>query len=217
MNFLDLLFDGTTAGAREARIYGVVVGVVTNNQDPEKLGRVKVKFPWLSDEDESNWARVAVADGRRRRGFYLPARGGRRGAGRLRARRPALPLRPRRAVERQGRAARRQRRRQEQRPRHQVAQRPRHPPRRTRTARRRSRSSTRARRTASSSTPRRTRITITADKDIVLERAARGDQARRARSSNSKSSADAKVEAGAGMDLKASGAMKVKGATVDIN
>lgn len=37
---------------------GVVIGLVTNNQDPENLGRVKVKFPWLAD-DESHWARVA--------------------------------------------------------------------------------------------------------------------------------------------------------------
>jgi uncharacterized protein involved in type VI secretion and phage assembly len=43
-----------------SRIYGVVVGIVTNNNDNEKLGRVKVKFPWLSGNDESDWARVAL-------------------------------------------------------------------------------------------------------------------------------------------------------------
>lgn len=41
-------------------IYGVVVGIVTENNDTEKLGRVKVKFPWLSDDDQSDWARVAM-------------------------------------------------------------------------------------------------------------------------------------------------------------
>ena len=39
-------------------IYGVVVAQVTNNDDPEKLGRVKLKFPWLSDSYESDWARM---------------------------------------------------------------------------------------------------------------------------------------------------------------
>lgn len=40
------------------RFYGVVIGIVTNNQDPDGMGRVRVKFPWLSNEDESWWARV---------------------------------------------------------------------------------------------------------------------------------------------------------------
>lgn len=41
---------------------GVVIGVVTNNSDPERWGRVKVKFPWLGDapEIESNWCRVVA-------------------------------------------------------------------------------------------------------------------------------------------------------------
>lgn len=51
--------SGQTSG--QTRKYaGVVVGLVTNNQDPEKRGRVKVKFPWLSDDHESNWAQVAM-------------------------------------------------------------------------------------------------------------------------------------------------------------
>jgi phage protein D/phage baseplate assembly protein gpV len=37
---------------------GVVLGVVTNSDDPDSLGRVKVKFPWLGDDTESFWARV---------------------------------------------------------------------------------------------------------------------------------------------------------------
>lgn len=40
------------------RFYGVTIGIVTNNQDPQNLGRVKVRFPWLAEEDESDWARV---------------------------------------------------------------------------------------------------------------------------------------------------------------
>jgi phage protein D/phage baseplate assembly protein gpV len=38
----------------------VVVGVVTNVDDPDDLCRVKVKFPWMSDTDESTWARLAM-------------------------------------------------------------------------------------------------------------------------------------------------------------
>jgi uncharacterized protein involved in type VI secretion and phage assembly len=55
------------------RFFGVTVGVVTDNRDPDDLGRVKVKFPWLSDRDESNWARVvAPMAGKGRGAFFLP-------------------------------------------------------------------------------------------------------------------------------------------------
>jgi uncharacterized protein involved in type VI secretion and phage assembly len=53
------------------RISGVVVGIVTNNEDPDGLGRVKLKFPWLSQEDESHWARVASPMAGKDRGLYL--------------------------------------------------------------------------------------------------------------------------------------------------
>ena len=55
------------------RFHGVVVGVVTNNQDPDGMHRVKVRFPWLSGEDESHWARVAAAmAGNDRGAYFLP-------------------------------------------------------------------------------------------------------------------------------------------------
>ena len=58
---------------RGRRIEGIVLGIVTNNQDPEKVGRVKVKFPWLEDGDESYWARVATLMAGNDRGtFFLP-------------------------------------------------------------------------------------------------------------------------------------------------
>lgn len=71
MNLLDVLNDSVNAEARSGRIHGVVVGVVTNNQDSDGLGRVKVKFPWLSDTDESWWARIAVPMAGKQRGFYF--------------------------------------------------------------------------------------------------------------------------------------------------
>jgi phage protein D len=40
---------------------GLVIGLVTNIQDPESLGRVRVKFPTLGDNIEGGWARVALA------------------------------------------------------------------------------------------------------------------------------------------------------------
>jgi uncharacterized protein involved in type VI secretion and phage assembly len=55
------------------KMYGVVVGIVVNNKDPEKMGRVKVKFPWLSNDDESGWARVAtMMAGAGRGSWFLP-------------------------------------------------------------------------------------------------------------------------------------------------
>lgn len=55
------------------RFFGVVVGIVTNNKDPENMYRIKVRFPWLSQEHESNWARVATSmAGNDRGAYFLP-------------------------------------------------------------------------------------------------------------------------------------------------
>jgi uncharacterized protein involved in type VI secretion and phage assembly len=57
----------------ESKIFGVVAGIVINNKDPEKLGRVKVKIPRISGEEESNWARIVTFMGGKERGaFFLP-------------------------------------------------------------------------------------------------------------------------------------------------
>jgi uncharacterized protein involved in type VI secretion and phage assembly len=53
------------------KIHGVVVGLVTSNQDPSGLGQVKVKFPWLSMDCDSNWARVMAPMAGGGRGFYM--------------------------------------------------------------------------------------------------------------------------------------------------
>lgn len=69
MSLLDLIEEKKP----ESKLYGVVIGIVTNNSDPENLARVKVKFPWLSGEDESNWARVASPMAGNERGItFLP-------------------------------------------------------------------------------------------------------------------------------------------------
>jgi uncharacterized protein involved in type VI secretion and phage assembly len=64
-----LLSPGDTDG----RFYGVVVGVVTNNRDPDSMHRVKVRFPWLDLDHESHWARVvATMAGNDRGAYFLP-------------------------------------------------------------------------------------------------------------------------------------------------
>ncbi|WP_370573070.1 phage baseplate assembly protein V [Methanomethylovorans sp.] len=40
-------------------IYGVAIGIVTSNNDPDGRGRVKVNLPWRGEDDESYWARIA--------------------------------------------------------------------------------------------------------------------------------------------------------------
>jgi uncharacterized protein involved in type VI secretion and phage assembly len=71
MSLVDLLQgdDQQESGTIE----GVALGLVTNNQDPEALGRVKVKYPWREGSQESYWARVAVlAAGKDRGTLWLP-------------------------------------------------------------------------------------------------------------------------------------------------
>lgn len=53
------------------RFYGVVVGIVCNNQDPDNMHRIKVRFPWLNQDHESNWARVATPMAGNGRGVYF--------------------------------------------------------------------------------------------------------------------------------------------------
>jgi uncharacterized protein involved in type VI secretion and phage assembly len=54
------------------RLYGVAVGLVTNTADPAGLGRVKVTLPWMADDVETTWARVAVPMAGNGRGMYFP-------------------------------------------------------------------------------------------------------------------------------------------------
>lgn len=65
---------GLVAGGAEGSSWaGVVPAVVTDLRDPLKLGRVKLKFPWLSDNFSSTWARtVQPGAGKDRGAFVLP-------------------------------------------------------------------------------------------------------------------------------------------------
>ena len=70
------LFDQGQDAAEPGVLRGVSVGVVTNNKDPDGLGRVKVRFPWRENPDESHWARIAVPMAGKERGiWFLPEKG----------------------------------------------------------------------------------------------------------------------------------------------
>ncbi|GMT48089.1 MAG: phage tail protein [bacterium] len=70
MSIIDALGIEDQKGKKTA---GVAAGIVTNNQDPDGLGRVKIKFPWLSDDNESDWVRIATfMAGSERGSFFLP-------------------------------------------------------------------------------------------------------------------------------------------------
>jgi phage protein D len=61
---------------RQQRDWGsqLVIGIVTDNKDPDKMGRVKVKVPVLADDVETWWARVLTPSAGPSRGVYmLPA------------------------------------------------------------------------------------------------------------------------------------------------
>ena len=215
MNLIDLLVSSEERETVSARISGVVVGVVTNNQDPDGMSRVKVKFPWLSDADESFWARVAAPMAGNQRGFYfLPEvedevlvafeHGDPRFpyvVGALWNGKDAPP-----ATNDDGKNN-------------------------IRVIKSRSGHVIRlidedgkekieiidksTKNSVVFDTANNT-ITITTDKDIVLS-AAQGTIKLDAQNIDIKSSADTKIESGAGMDVKASAAMNIKGQAVNIN
>jgi uncharacterized protein involved in type VI secretion and phage assembly len=210
-----LISDPEEEMLRAGRINGVVIGIVTNNQDAEGLGRVKVRFPWLSDADESDWARVAAPMAGKERGFYfLPEvddevlvafeHGDVRFPyviGSLWNGQDAPP-----ATNDDGKNN-------------------------VRVIKSRSGHLIRLNDEDGKETVEiidkseknsiifdtaKNTITIAADKDITIS-APNGTVKIEAQKIEINSSADAKVEAGAGMDVKASGTMTIKGATVNIN
>lgn len=69
-----LALSGATRTVRgpDYRIPGLVTATVTDTKDPEKLARVKVKLPWLSDDYASDWARTAQLGGVKGGGVFGP-------------------------------------------------------------------------------------------------------------------------------------------------
>jgi phage protein D len=69
-NTLSMLLAQKTRNAKNSNL---VIGIVTNNQDPEEWGRVKVKFPTLPGNEESHWARLVSPMAGAERGFeFIP-------------------------------------------------------------------------------------------------------------------------------------------------
>ena len=215
MNLFDVMAGGDGRELLTNRMFGVVIGMVTNNQDPDGMGRVKVKFPWLSDTEESFWARVAAPMAGNGRGFYfLPEvedevlvtfeRGDVRFPFVLGALWNGKDKPPEKNDDGKNDA---------------------------RTIKSRSGHVVRlndkdgaekieiidssGKNTIVVDAVNNT-IVITSEKDITLS-APKGAIKLDAQKIEIKSSADAKVEAGAGMDLKATGQMNVKGATINLN
>lgn len=60
--------NGGTTGV----LTGLMPAIVTNAKDPDKLGRVKVKMPWLDDTFETTWARTLQQGGKDGGGLVIP-------------------------------------------------------------------------------------------------------------------------------------------------
>jgi len=42
----------------DQKVYGIFTGIVEDNEDPDKEGRVKIRIPWLDDATITDWCRV---------------------------------------------------------------------------------------------------------------------------------------------------------------
>ncbi|MBI1298817.1 phage tail protein [bacterium] len=85
MSLIELL-NSSSGGEMRSKIFGVVVGIVIDIQDPLGLGRVKVDYTWLAEKGaetvamekdkgraHSQWARVmSFMAGAKRGGYFMP-------------------------------------------------------------------------------------------------------------------------------------------------
>ncbi|MFL6274367.1 MAG: phage baseplate assembly protein V [Blastocatellia bacterium] len=71
MSMSGALLDSLADREPAHKTYGVVVAMVTGVDDPEKLGRVKVSYPWLGENAEGTWARVAAPMAGNGMGIYF--------------------------------------------------------------------------------------------------------------------------------------------------
>ena len=71
MSLLEILNPSDDQLFQRGSLSGVMVAIVTNNEDPDGMGRVKLKLPWLGDDYESDWARIATLMAGPERGVYF--------------------------------------------------------------------------------------------------------------------------------------------------
>ncbi len=71
MSISSALLDTIEEREPSKRINGVVIAIVTNTKDPEGLSRVKVKYPSVGKDAEGYWARVAMPMAGPDRGVYF--------------------------------------------------------------------------------------------------------------------------------------------------
>jgi len=65
------VLEGAKETANSPSGGNILVGVVTDNNDPDKMGRVKVKYPTLTEDHTSFWARLASPMAGKQRGLYI--------------------------------------------------------------------------------------------------------------------------------------------------
>ena len=69
---VDLMTPSSRQNGKTSGFAGsVAVGVVTQNEDPDGMGRVRVKYPTLDDQTEGWWARVASPAAGKDRGLLM--------------------------------------------------------------------------------------------------------------------------------------------------
>lgn len=49
----------------------LATAIVTNNNDPDNLGRVKIQYPWSKESEESDWVRVSTLMAGSEQGFFF--------------------------------------------------------------------------------------------------------------------------------------------------
>jgi uncharacterized protein involved in type VI secretion and phage assembly len=209
------LFDAIEERGQLKKIYGVVTAVVSNTQDPDEMGRVKVMYPWLGLDAEGYWARVSVPMAGKEMGIYfLPEvddqvlvafeQGDERFPyviGSIWSSKDKPPVKNKDGKNdvcliksRSGHTVRLTD--EDGKEKIEIIDKS-------------------GKNSISIDTTKKT-ITITSETDVVIS-APNGSIKLDAQKIEIKSSADTKIESGAGMDVKASAAMNVKGATVNIN
>lgn len=70
-NTLLSIMDQSKDMSRAKQGGNILIGVVTDNKDPENMGRVKVKYPTLTEDHTSHWARMVSPMAGKGRGLFI--------------------------------------------------------------------------------------------------------------------------------------------------